>query len=302
MKPWLTRLQLAAETLLVRALLALVRRLGPVRASNLGATLAGVLGPRLPVSRVAETNLRLALPEIDAPARAAILRNVWRNLGRVAFELPYLPSLKRTPSGPGFEVVGDDQLEAIARDGGPAIFFAAHIGNWEFCPLSAADHGLRMSNFYRAAKNTAVDELIGGIRAAAFTPAGQPPVQNFPKGAQGARAALKHLAQGGLLGMLVDQKMNDGIEAPFFGRPAMTAPAAAAYALRFRCKLLPVHAERLGPARMRIIIEPPIALPDSGDRQADIATLTIAMNRHIEGWIRARPGEWLWLHRRWPKT
>ena len=301
MKPWLTRLQLAAETLLVRLILACVRRLGPVRASNFGAAVAGFLGPILPVSRVAETNLRRSLPDLDQAARTRILHDVWRNLGRVAAELPYLATMKRTESGPGFEVVGDEHLQAIVAEGGPAIFFAAHIGNWEYCPLSAAWHGLRMSNFYRAAKNTEVDRLIGDIRAQAFTPPGQPPVQNFPKGAHGARAALRHLAQGGLLGMLVDQKMNDGIEAPFFGRPAMTAPAAAVYALRFRCKLLPVHAERLGPARMRVIIEPPVALPNTGDRQADIATLTAAMNRHIEGWIRHRPGEWLWLHRRWPK-
>jgi phospholipid/cholesterol/gamma-HCH transport system substrate-binding protein len=38
--------------------------------------------------------------------------------------------------------------------------------------------------------------------------------------------------------MLVDQKMNDGIEAPFFGRPAMTAPAAAAFALRFQARVV----------------------------------------------------------------
>ncbi len=301
MKTWLVRWQLAVETLLVRAVLAVVRRLGPVRASDLGAAVAGLLGPMLPVSRVGETNLRLSLPELDAAARGRILREVWRNLGRVAAELPYLPTMKPTASGPGFEVVGDEHLVAVAAEGGPAIFFAAHIGNWEYCPLSAAAHGLRMSNFYRAAKNTAVDRLIGDIRAAAFTPPGQPPVPNFPKGAQGARAALRHLSQGGLLGMLVDQKMNDGIAVPFFGRPAMTAPAAAAYALRFRCKLLPVHAERLGPARMRVVIGAPVALPDTGNRQADIATLTAVLNQHIEAWIRARPGEWLWLHRRWPK-
>jgi KDO2-lipid IV(A) lauroyltransferase len=301
MKAWLSRRQMAAEALLVRALLALLRRLGPARASDLGAAVAGFLGPLLPVSRVARDNLRRALPELDAAARARVLREVWRNLGRVAGELPHLPNLRRTEAGPGFELVGEQHLRAIQAQGGPAIFFSAHIGNWELCPATTASLGMRLSNFYRAAKNTAVDRLIGDLRAAAATPAGEAPVPNFPKGARGARAALQHLSRGGLLGMLVDQKMNDGISVPFFGRPAMTAPAAAAYALRFRCPLLPAHAERLGPARLRVIIGAPLPLPDTGDRQADIATLTAEMNRHIEGWIRARPGEWLWLHRRWPK-
>jgi len=25
-----------------------------------------------------------------------------------------------------------------------------------------------------------------------------------------------------------------------------------------------------------------------------------AVNRQLEGWIAARPEQWLWLHRRWP--
>ena len=59
--------------------------------------------------------------------------------------------------------------------------------------------------------------------------------------------------------------------------------------------------ERLGPARLRIVVEPPLALPDSGDRDADILALTEAINRRLEAWVRARPKSWLWLHRRWPK-
>ena len=129
-----------------------------------------------------------------------------------------------------------------------------------------------------------------------------PTVSMFAKGAQGARAALKHLAGGGSLGLLVDQKMNDGIAVPFFGRPAMTAPAMAQFALRFRIPVAPVHAERLGPARFRMVCEAPLAAPDTGDRQADVLALTLAVNQTLERWIRADPASWLWLHRRWPKA
>ena len=101
--------------------------------------------------------------------------------------------------------------------------------------------------------------------------------------------------------MLMDQKMNDGIEARFFGRPAMTAPALAALALRLRCPVVPAHVERLGPARFRLVCDPPLPLPGTGNRAADVLVLTQMVNDRLEQWIRARPGEWLWLHRRWPK-
>ena len=287
------RLEAAALWLALR----LVRLLPPVAASNLGGAVARTIGPWLPVSRVADANLRRALPEPDEAARRRIVRGVWDNLGRVAAELPHLPALRATGSGPGWEIIGADHLDALRASGGPAIFFSGHIGNWELLPAAAAAHGVTLAGVYRAATNPLADALINAIRRDAVGAE----VKMFPKGAEGARGALAHLRGGGVLAMLADQKMNDGIAAPLFGHAAMTPSAGAALALRFGCKLLPAHVERLGPARFRIVVEKPLALPDTGDRAADVLALTTAMNACLERWIRARPAEWLWLHRRWPK-
>lgn len=102
--------------------------------------------------------------------------------------------------------------------------------------------------------------------------------------------------------MLVDQKMNDGVEARFFGLPAMTAPALAAMALKYRCAVIPGHVERLGPARLRIIVEPPLVLPQTGNKQQDMGQLVQMVNDQLELWIRQKPESWLWLHKRWPKS
>jgi KDO2-lipid IV(A) lauroyltransferase len=101
--------------------------------------------------------------------------------------------------------------------------------------------------------------------------------------------------------MLVDQKMNEGIAVPFFGRPAMTATVAAAFALHFRCPVLVGHVRRIGPARFRVFVGPPLALPDTGHRSNDIVTLTHMITAELERRIRSYPEGWLWLHRRWPK-
>jgi KDO2-lipid IV(A) lauroyltransferase len=292
------RLAHRAEAVVVGAALGLVRRLGPVAASNVGGVVARTIGPLLPVSGVADRNLRLALPELDAAARRRVIRGVWDNLGRTVAELPHMRALRRTPAGPGWEIEGADIAEALAARSGPALLFAGHLANWEVLQPVAASFGIRLAGFYRAASNPLVDRMIRGLR----TDAGGGETLMFAKGAAGARAAMAHLLGGGKLGMLVDQKMNDGIAVPFFGRDAMTAPAAAAFALRFRCPIVPVCVQRLGPMRFRIVVSPPLALPDSGDRAADIAALMIEVNATLERWIRARPAEWLWLHRRWPSA
>jgi len=287
-----------AEALLAHAALHLLRALGPVASSNLFGTLARGIGPLLPVSRIADANLRAAMPELDAVARRRVVRGVWDNLGRTAGELPHIAGLHETLSGPGWELVGEETLRWLAAKGGPAIFFSGHIGNWEVLPVAAAAHGVPVSLFYRPAENKQIDALILDLRRQAT----RADVQMFPKGAAGARQSLAHLSRGGRLAMLMDQKMNDGIEAEFFGRPAMTAPALAALALRLRCPVIPGYVERLGPARFRVVCEPPLALPDTGNRPADIATLTQMVNDTLERWIRAKPESWLWLHRRWPKV
>jgi KDO2-lipid IV(A) lauroyltransferase len=80
----------------------------------------------------------------------------------------------------------------------------------------------------------------------------------------------------------------------------MTAPALAVLALRFDCDVLPVRVERLVGARFRLTVFPPLVLPQSGEPHADAATVMVGVNAILETWIRDRPGQWLWLHRRWP--
>ncbi len=287
-----------AEALLVRALLALLRRLKPETASNLGGTFARLVGPLLPVSKVADANLAVAMPALGPAERRRVVRGVWENLGRTVAELPHVAALaENTPSGPGYEIVNRHVLTDLAARGGPALLVSGHIGNWEVLPAACAACGVPFSGVYRAAANPAVDQVIQGLRRQAI---GQD-VPMFNKGATGARGALAHLRRGGFLGLVVDQKMNDGIQAQLFGLPAMTAPATAAFALRFNCPVICGHIQRIGPARFRLVVEEPLHLPNSGDRQADIASLTQQVNDILEGWIRARPESWLWLHRRWPK-
>ena len=285
------------EAAAARAALRLLRALGPVAASNLGGAVARAIGPWLPVSRVADANLRLALPDLDRAARRRILRGVWDNLGRTATELPHLPALRPTASGPGWELVGAEYLHPLLPPGIPAIMFSGHIGNWEALPLAAAAAGLPFPSMYRTIENPAIDAMLLDLRRRATGY----DLGMFPKGPSGAKQAMKHLRAGGRLGMLMDQKMNDGIPARFFGHPAMTAPALAVLALHLRCPVIPGWVERLGPARFRVTCEPPLPLPDTGDRQADTAALTQAVNDRLEAWIRTRPETWLWLHRRWPK-
>ena len=267
--------------------------LPPATASALGGALARSLGPRLGVSKVARRNLARALPELDAAAREQVIRGMWDNLGRVAAEYPHLRRLRI--GKPLVELVGAEHVDRAREDGIGGIFFAAHYGNWELLAIAAGQRGVPLTLIYRAANNPWIEALVQRAREAA-PGAGA----HVPKGAAGARAAVAALRRHDHLGMLVDQKLNDGIAVPFFGRAAMTAPALAEFALRYRVPVIPARIERLGGFAFRLTVEPPLEFNPTGERAADVAALMALVNRRIEDWIRQRPDHWFWLHRRWP--
>ncbi|RKK03561.1 hypothetical protein EBE87_08535 [Pseudoroseomonas wenyumeiae] len=62
------------------------------------------------------------------------------------------------------------------------------------------------------------------------------------------------------------------------------------------------YTQRIGPGRFRVVVEPPLPLPNSGDMAADIRSLMLAVNGRIEAWIRGNLCRWLWLHRRCSKA
>jgi KDO2-lipid IV(A) lauroyltransferase len=264
-------------------------------ASALGGRLARLIGPALPVSRRALRNLERALPELDPAARQRVVREMWENLGRVVAEYPHLPRIRCFGEGRRVIVEGTEHVDRALAAQKPLIFFSGHFGNWELLALAAAQYGLRVAAIYRAANNPAVEQVMQALRRSLG-------VEPISKGAAGARRAIAALRQGKALGMLVDQKMNDGIAVPFFGRDAWTAPAVAELALKYGCTLLPARVDRLGGARFRLTVMPPLELAPTGDRPADVHAAMARINRLLESWIREAPGHWFWVHRRWPDS
>lgn len=260
-------------------------------ASALGGTVARTLGPRLKVSRVARRNLTRAFPDKGPAEIEALVAEVWDNLGRVVGEFPHIDWLIHNR----VEVVGAEHLHALRDDGQPGLFVSAHIANWEMAGAVACNEGVPLSLVYRAANNPWMERLYRKGRAASAT-GGQ-----IKKGPDGARKIIQVLKSGGHVGMLIDQKMNDGIAVPFFGRDAMTAPAVGRFAVKFDCPIVPAVVERLGGAHFRMTFLPPIIQPQSGDLHADTLSVMTGLNALVEQWVRARPGQWLWLHKRWPE-
>ena len=281
------------EAAVAHALFTLLGALPVGWASAVGAALGGFIGPLLPVHRQGLDNLARALPERSPAEVRRIARRVWCHLGRVAAEYPHLRRFSVDAPDGRIELVGRAHLDEARRSATGGIFVSGHIGNWEIAAPTLERDGIPVTAVYRAANNPMVDRMIARFRSTV--------VQHLvPKGHDGTRELVRALGAGRHVALLVDQKLNSGIPVPFFGRDAMTAPAVATFALRYDCPIWPVRVERLGGVEYRVTIYPKLALPEEGTREERTRAIMVTINQVLEDWIRERPEQWLWLHRRWP--
>ena len=282
----------ATQTAIIYALYSFHKALPLDVSSSIGGWVGRVLGPGMKASRYARRNLEMAFPEMPRHEIERIIGEVWNNLGRTVCELPFIASGELSTRA---TVVGQEHIEYLKRLGKPALFISAHFGNWELLPQIAKENGFPLTLIYRPVNNLKLDKLLLKIREPIYK-------GMFPKGARGAVNLMRAIAEGNSVAMLVDQKMNSGIEVPFLGRPTMTAPAVAELALKYEIPIVLAYVERLeGKAKFKVTVCKPFFASNTGNRKADVYETMCLINREIENWIRDNPEMWFWVHRRWSK-
>jgi KDO2-lipid IV(A) lauroyltransferase len=168
------------------------------------------------------------------------------------------------------------------------------MANWEITGLSILYHlNINASPVYRAPNNYYVEKLLLNART------GRGKIKAFPKSKTGTRELLKAMKNKQVTGILIDQKYNEGIAVPFFGQPAMTSPAFVDLPQKFGGTLIPVQIERLNGANFKITFHNPVPLFDDKDKPLKNTEVINKTHQLLENWIRNRPEQWLWLHRRW---
>ena len=272
----------AIEAALLFTAFALFKIMGPRLASATGGWIGRTIGPRLGASKKALANIRAVMPETTDAEQNTIVRDMWDNLGRVIAEFPHLKTIARDYT----DIVG---LENVPTDGKPFVFITGHNANWEAAHVALhVQPKIKFNLTYRSPNNPYIAGLVEACRRVD----GQLPM--LSKSRAGTRGMVESMGDGNPLLILIDQKYNEGIAAPFMGRPAMTSDAFVRFSQKFDAPLIPFRMERVDGCRFRLTILP--ALPAAG-RPVD----AVIADAHtlLEGWIRERPGQWLWLHRRW---
>ena len=276
-----------AEACLLFALLGILTILPVTIAAPAMSALFRLLGPVTGWHKRSYRQLSFAMPDLSEAEKSRILHGMWDNLGRTVGEYMHIRRMLKTGK---IQFRGTEHLSH--HDGG--LIISAHLANWEALSLIGLHLNIPMGLIYRPLNNPLANRALK--RRAQITGA-----DIYEKGRDASFGMLRTLRKGGFMLMLADQQLREGISVPFFGHPAQTAISHIKLAMKQNKPIFLTHVERVDSQMIIVTIQPALTLPDTGDDDAAVADIAAQINMEIEGWIRNRPDQWLWPHRRWGK-
>jgi len=243
--------------------------------------------------RTAMVNLEAAFRGEKTPEEiSGIARGSFEHLGAMAVEFFRFFPDRGESLRDLIHFDGEEHLKEALEKGRGALVLSAHLGNWELVGLKLVQRGYPIAIVTKVARGRAVDEFLTKSREGAG-------IKVF-RGRGLFRESLRHLAQGGVLGSVLDQnaRRREGVFVPFFGRQACTLKSLALLARRTGAPIVPIFAYREG-KHHRIVCEPPLEPGITEDLEGDVVRWTAACAEEVEKAIRRCPEQWMWLHNRW---
>jgi KDO2-lipid IV(A) lauroyltransferase len=288
-----------AEYALFVLFFSLLRRLPFRIAFRVGETLGWILYLcDRPHRRVGLRNLALAFPEKSVAERRAILKESWRNLGRLVAEFCHMHTL--TPENISERVRftdfahWQDLIRQCQHSG--ALILTGHFGNWELLAHAHACYGFPVHIIHRRLRNPLIDDVIVHERARC----GNKVIRKTTAGLEVRRA----IRQKALIVAAVDQNASGrlGVFVPFFSHLASTSSGLAGLALASGVPVIPAFLVReQGTWRHRIVILPPVEPVRTGNQEEDLRATTAKFTAVLQRMIEQYPDHWLWIHKRWKR-
>jgi len=232
-----------------------------------------------------ERNVAQVMPE--KAGDKGFIRRITRHIGRGFMVLFYTEDYHKMLRDVAIAPDAFAEIKAAQAAGKPVIMVSGHFGEWEAIRVMLARAGMPSASIYREAANPIFERHFA--KAMAVGGAGL-----FQTGLNGTRKMLKHLRGGGVITILLDQRVNGGVPLDFLGKPALSSPIMAELAVKTGALLVPVYAPLRADGRVEIIVEPAIALGDPLE-------MLQAVNDSLSAQVRAHPEQWYWLHKRWAR-
>ncbi len=239
--------------------------------------------------RIAEINIELCFPELDAEQRRQLVRDHFAAMIMGIFEMGmawWLPDARLRKL---ITVKGQEHLERALARGKGALLLSGHFTSLELAGrLYSMSIPHPWSGMYRPHENPVIEFFFRRDRTTFFS-------DLIPR--DDVRAFIKKLRKGETAWFAPDQnyRKKGHLMAPFFGIPAPTQPATSRLIKMSGAAAIPFEYRRL-PGSQGYLLEfhPPLENFPADDEVENASRI----NRVFEELIRHAPEQYFWLHRR----
>ncbi|WP_047997018.1 lysophospholipid acyltransferase family protein [Puniceibacterium sp. IMCC21224] len=268
---------------LIRLALLLPLRL---RLWLMGRLVARLVAPLTGYRQRALDNLSHIWPDMPTAEKTRIANAVADNAGRTMIENYDTDGLRdrmatAQVTGPGLAAI-----QKARANGTPVLFVTGHYGNFEAPRAALVARGYQIGGLYRPMSNPFFNAHYAQNMHALSGPV-------FEQGRRGTMGLLRHIKEGGMGVLLFDVYDSAGQIFDFMGKPAPTLTSAADIALRTGALMVPFFGIRQPDGiSFEAVFDAPIP-------HGDPVEMMKAASAALEQRIRADPGQWFWIHRRW---
>ncbi len=244
--------------------------------------------------RMAERHMRRVLgPGADVRAAG---REVFASYGRYWAETLWVRPHRLAELFEGMQVVGWENFFAARDWPHGSIFALPHLGNWEAAGARSVTEGARMLAVAEALGNELLVEWFVAVRNAM----GVEVVVASP-GSKVTRELIAHLKRGGAIALMADRDLGGrGPKVRFFGEETTMPAGPMALAERTGAMLVPMAPYFQEPDGYRMVLHPPLPVPEGGTREERVQRGTQELAAKFEEIIREAPTQWHLLVPNWP--
>jgi lauroyl/myristoyl acyltransferase len=240
-------------------------------------------------------NLKVAFGARFSPSELkGITRAFYQSFGQNLIEIFLLPRIDEQYLRDYIKIEGLEYIRESFRKGKGVILVGVHAGSWELSNIISANLGFPFRLFVGDQRHPRLNKLLNSYR--------------LQKGCriiqrqQETRELITALKNNEAIGMTADQGGKDGILVSFFGKNASMPSGAIRMALKYDVPLLPVLYSRVRGPYHKLIVEAPLELERTDNRQEDtrqnLQRLVSVFQRHISRY----PHEYLWTYKIWKYT
>ena len=229
---------------------------------------------------------------IGQPVAKQLVRRSFQNIGKNLMEFMQMPRMSSEALHQLVTFEGREHIDKALAQGRGAIILTAHFGNWELLGARIIADGYIIRGITRQLRSKRLDAIVSSYREKV----GWRGIDRD----RSVREVLRCLKRNELIAILADvDTRTRGIFVDFFGRPAYTPYGPVALALKTGAAILPTFIVRQPDDSHRAVVEAPLPLQQSGDKEQDLLVNTQRFTKVIESYIRRYPEQWIWMHERW---